>query len=159
MAAGGEQCDGGGGQEEVPHLPHHLEGAAAADHDDDDGDDGGDHVHDKLNDSWGQEEVSHLLLQLVLVLMLMSMRMMMTIGGSTCSTCHLCISHRFKLFRQQVTVDPATLAPTGQLDPRAIAWVESLGVKPNQTVEVICPLILTLLNQILFQTGGGRIIN
>ena len=81
------------------------------------------------------------------------------LGGSTCSTCHLCISHRFKLFRQQVTVDPATLAPTGQLDPRAIAWVESLGVKPNQTVEVICPLILTLLNQILFQTGGGRIIN
>ena len=85
------------------------------------------------------------MLQLVLVLMLMSMRMMMTMV--------------MKLFRQQVTVDPATLAPTGQLDPRAIAWVESLGVKPNQTVEVICPLILTLLNQILFQTGGGRIIN
>ena len=37
----------------------------------------------------------------------------------------------------KVTVDPATLAPTDQLDPRAIAWVESLGVKPNQTVQVI----------------------
>ena len=34
-----------------------------------------------------------------------------------------------------MTVDPATLAPTDQLDPRAIAWVESLGVKPNLTVE------------------------
>ena len=72
---------------------------------------------------------------------------------------YLSMSYRFKLFCQQVTVDPATLIPTGQLDPRAVAWVESLGVKPNQTVEVICPLILTLFNQILFQTGGGRIID
>ena len=56
-----------------------------------------------------------------------------------------------------MTVDPATLAPTDQLDPRAIAWVESLGVKPNLTLEVI--RILILLNQILIQTGGARIIN
>ena len=39
------------------------------------------------------------------------------------------------LITLKVTVDPATLAPTDQLDPRAIAWVESLGVKPNLTIE------------------------
>ena len=37
----------------------------------------------------------------------------------------------------QVTIDPTTLAPTDQLDPRALAWIESLGVKPKQTVQVI----------------------
>ena len=38
------------------------------------------------------------------------------------------------------TIDPTTLAPTDQLDPRALAWIETLGVKPKQTVQVIFSL-------------------
>ena len=45
FSAGGEQCDGGGGQEKVSDLPHHLEGACVADA----ADDG--HDHDVLDDS------------------------------------------------------------------------------------------------------------
>ena len=36
----------------------------------------------------------------------------------------------------QVTTDPATLAPTNKLDPRAIAWLQSLGVIQKETLEV-----------------------
>ena len=36
----------------------------------------------------------------------------------------------------QVTVDPVTLAPTDTLDPRAMAWVASLGAGQRNTVKV-----------------------
>ena len=36
----------------------------------------------------------------------------------------------------QVTTDPTTLAPTNKLDPRAIAWLQSLGVTQKETLEV-----------------------
>ena len=36
----------------------------------------------------------------------------------------------------QVTTDPATLAPTNKLDPRAIAWLQSLGVTQKETLQV-----------------------
>merc|ERR1719341_662711 len=40
------------------------------------------------------------------------------------------------LITLKVTVDPATLAPTDQLDPRAIAWIENIiGAKSKATVK------------------------
>ena len=35
-----------------------------------------------------------------------------------------------------MTTDPATLGPTNKLDPRAIAWLQSLGVIQKETLEV-----------------------
>ena len=75
LITGSEQRDGGGGQEEVPHLPDHPEG---------------DH---------GPGDAS------------------------------------------QVTVDPITLAPTDILDPRALAWVASLGAGHRHTLKVNLPLL------------------
>ena len=40
------------------------------------------------------------------------------------------------LITLKVTVDPVTLAPTDILDPRALAWVASLGAGHRHTVKV-----------------------
>jgi len=61
------------------------------------------------------------------------------------------------LITLKVTVDPATLAPTDQLDPRAMAWIENIiGAKPKATVKELLSSPDWVLVESAIQAGVER---